>query len=190
MKLATSWLVLVAAVAQGGDVRTSGPGSPRPPIEPIKLMTEVGAVASTCDKIEVDVLAIIDGDKTRLLINLKDRGLLGVNVQIDSAEVPAFAANLLSASEALFEGGSFDEKTGKVHISIRRSELHHVIDVTFASEGLSFRSRKITIDGDNAASLARVLRRGQNIADWLKPRLRAFDPKVDVEFKPSNQTSE
>ena len=154
------------------SVVTFGSQTPIPPQKPIVVMTNIGEVAGAYDKIGVMVYSVVNSKNISTYVQIKDDSMMGGKFDINVSSIPKLAELLNTASEKILTGNLFSGKAGKASVSVVEKDGEKVVIVRFETEGISFSSNRITLDADNAASLARILLRSKRVADWIAPKMK------------------
>jgi aspartokinase len=149
---------------------------PIPPQKPVLVATDIGEVAGQHDKIQVAVLSTVTPKQIATIIQIKDKSMFGGKFEIDPKDVPELAKVIQTASDKLLAGQTYSGKAGKTSVAVFESEGQKAVQIDFESEGITFSDSKLVMDADNAASLAKVLGRAKQIADWLSSKLPALQP--------------
>ena len=110
-----------------------------------------------------------------LSIYVRNIALFGGKLEIESSNAIDLGKLLQTASDKLFEGETFSGKAGSVSVTSIEHLGQKVIKVMVKPKGI-FTPSYILVDGDNAVSLARLLRRAKQVSDWLKSRVTALQP--------------
>ena len=150
--------------------------TPIPPQKPIILATEIGVVAAVRDKAQVLVIATVTSKQISSVVQIKDESILGGRFDMSPRDIPQLSKLLQDASDNLLAGQTFSGKVGKASVTVVESNGQKVVVVTFETEGLTFSTRELTLDADNAAGLARILSRAKQVSDWLSPKLTVLQP--------------
>jgi hypothetical protein len=151
--------------------------TPIPPTNPIFILTSIGEVAGSNDKIAVSVMAQVDGNKSQEMIQIEDKAMMGGKFNIPSSDASEIARLLEEASDKLLSGQIFSGKAGKANLAVAEVSGQKRVIIEFEVDGISFASRKLLLDADNASSLARILKRAKQVSDWLSPKYNVFYPK-------------
>ena len=147
--------------------------SPIPPNNPILLTTSIGEVAGSNDKITVSVLARVEKNKTLELIQIKDNSAFGGTFEFPSTDSNEISKLLEQAADMLLSNQLFSGQTGKATVAVAEIQGQKGVILKFEVEG-SFVARQVFLDADNAASLARILKRAKLVSDWLTTKYSTF----------------
>ena len=147
--------------------------SPIPPNNPIFLTTSIGEVAGSNDKITVSVLARVEKNKTLELIQIKDNSAFGGTFEFPSTDSNEISKLLEQAADMLLSNQLFSGQTGKATVAVAEIQGQKGVILKFEVEG-SFVARQVFLDADNAASLARILKRAKLVSDWLTTKYSTF----------------
>jgi len=151
--------------------------TPIPPQKPVMVVTEIGEVAGSNDKIQVLVVSQIDSKKISGSIQIKDKGMMGGNFEIDAAIALQLSKLLDEASNKLLAGTMFSGKAGTANVSVVEASGQKSVVIEFDREGISFSTNTLRLDADNASGLSRIIIRAKQTSDWLSPKLGALQPK-------------
>lgn len=167
----------IIAIASFALVATSFAQTPIPPQKPVILITEIGEVAGSKDKIQVLVFSQIEPKRISGAIQIKDKGMMGGEFQIQADVAPELAKLLDEASNKLLAGEVFSGKAGTANVSVVEVDGQKGVVIKFDREGISFSTNTLALDADNAAGLARIIARAKQVSDWLTPKLTALQPQ-------------
>jgi hypothetical protein len=152
-------------------VATSFGQTPIPPQKPVMVMTEIGEVAGSRNKIQVLVSSQVEPKKITGTIEVNDKGMMGGRFEIDSAVAPELAKLLGEAADKLIAGEMFSGKAGSANVSVGEVNGQKGVVLKFDRTGPSLLIDTIMLDSDNAAGLARIISRAKQVADWIIPKL-------------------
>ena len=110
----TRHILVVAAIT----VATSFGQTPIPPQKPVIVVTEIGEVAGSKDKIQVLVFSQVEPKKITGAIQIKGKGVMGAKFEIDSVVAPELAKLLDEAANRLIAGEMFSGKAGAANVSV------------------------------------------------------------------------
>ncbi len=176
------------------------PAKPAPPTNPIELTTEIGSAATTDARLRVSVGMTLSVTGTTALVRLWEHdSLFGSGALIHASHLARVAALLDEVSEAALARTSVERQvtepitlTPEQQQRKRRGysvrDTREVAKVSSSSNErgdwrvhLYVRSDAIIYKGDfaldpeNAAALARLLRRAASNIEWITPRLLDLD---------------
>jgi hypothetical protein len=160
--------VLAAAAL---TIATSFGQTPIPPQKPVIVLTEIGEVAGSRNKIQVLVSSQVEPKKITGAIQIKDKGMMGGRFEIDSASAPELAKLLDEAASKLIAGEMFSGKVGAANVSVAELNGQKGVVLKFDRTGPSLSIDTLMLDSDNAAGLARIISRAKQVADWIMPKL-------------------
>jgi hypothetical protein len=152
-------------------VATSFGQTPIPPQKPVMVVTEIGEVAGSRNKIQVLVSSQVEPKKITGAIQIKDKGMMGGRFEIDSASAPELAKLLDEAASKLIAGEMFSGKVGAANVSVAELNGQKGVVLKFDRTGPSLSIDTLMLDSDNAAGLARIISRAKQVADWIMPKL-------------------
>ena len=150
--------------------------SPMPPIKPIQLVTEVGSVSGTRDKIEVKIKAMISRGGTELSVIVTDESSMILSQHsVPRTSLAPLASLLERAAEGLYAGSTFREGIEGIEVSTVKAGHETLIKMEF--KGGFLEGGHLQLDGENAETLGRILRKAERIAAWLAERIGALQPE-------------
>lgn len=147
-----------------------------PPQKPIEVRSEIGETATTSDKVHIAIHALVTPQDVACSVVIQDTQFLGGEFRIAPAEIGDFATLVQTASDKLLAGQSFSGKTPNTAVEVSNKEGELALTISFERKGFSMSTSSITMDADNAATLARLVTRARQTIDWLAPRLRYIQP--------------
>lgn len=145
--------------------------TPIPPQKPLFVGTEVGEVAGAKGKIQVLIWSTVEPKKVSVAVQILDKATLGGKFEIDASVAPVLAKTIDEASNKLLAGEVFSGKAGTANVAVIESGGQKAVVIKFDRAGISFTADSLALDADNAAALARILARANQVAAWLTPRL-------------------
>ena len=150
----------------------------RPPQKPIEISCEVGEVAGVSDKVSVDLQILVKPEGTASKVLVRDAGMSGGRLELELDDLLKISDALEDASESLLDGLNYTKKIRQITVKIGSYGDDKTVEISAEQKGLLiFGSSAINLDSDNAAGLARVLKRSKKNADWLLPRSETFQKK-------------
>jgi hypothetical protein len=147
-----------------------------PPQKPIVIRSEIGETATTSDKVHISVHAVVTPQELSCSVSIQDTQFMGGEFRIVPEEIKEFATLVQTASDKLLSGESFSGKTKNTIVTVTNEDGQKVLKITFERKGFNLSTSQISMDADNAATLARLVTRAKQTIDWLAPRLKYLQP--------------
>lgn len=155
-------------------VACGGTRAPEPlqPTDPVHVVADVGKIGKD---LTVRVVVIISARGHDAFVSVQTDALLAGFGRVDTALADRVAEHLEAAAQSADARQSFSAAADKVSVTVSPDDWDIVLRLPPAAENAFFGGPTVSIDADNAPTLARLIRRANGNIAWLTPRLKELD---------------